>query len=784
MAQLFTNNATTKLSTGIDAVTTSVVVVDGSKFPSPTGGDYFYITVSRINGSGQEDQWEIMKCTSRTTNTLTVVRAQDNTTAVSAVAGSPVELRQVAQTISNPDLNSLTVKNNINNTALTASSAVATDASKNLVSVPTTGTGSYVLSNSPTLVTPNLGTPTTLVGTNITGTASGLTAGTVTTNANLTGDVTSAGNTTTIGANKVTLAKIAQVATSIFLGRVSVGTGNVEEVTVASAKTMLGISNVDNTSDANKPLSTAETTALALKQNLSDKDASGGYVGLTTMKINFRNALNTITSFFTNANTVARTYTFPDKDGTVAMTSDITGTNSGTNTGDETTATIKSKLGITTLSGSNTGDQTTISGNAGSATRIAFNDRRAVNQTPGYFGAGADWSFMANATDGLADGGTYHGVMHFQPYTDASGGGAYELGFTDNNNLWIRGSSGGLTSWASWKKIIDNSNVGNYAPSLTGTGASGTWGINITGTAGSVAWGNVSGRPTAVSSFTNDSGYVTSGGTVANATNATNSTNATNLTGTASTAGYSTSSASVAYGGIGGPQVMGQGGGAAMLSFHRPGSYAINFGLDTDNVLKVGGWSMGAVSYAIMHSGNIGSQSVNYATTAGSAPANGGTSSYSTYQWSTSHSGTYYVSNAWNGTYWRFTSNHGAGISVTHADYANSAGSISGGLKTIGGQSLIGSGDLSMIKSVQHGSTAVGVMSVNVTISAVNTSKAFVVANVAGTPPMYDPYGSVRQTGGGAYFASTGASVTSLTIEGNGNFGVNTTIHWSVIEYY
>lgn len=41
---------------------------------------------------------------------------------------------------------------------------------------------------------------------------------------------------------------------------------------------------------------------------------------------------------------------------------------SGTNTGDETTATIKTKLGITTLSGSNTGDQTTITGNAGSAT--------------------------------------------------------------------------------------------------------------------------------------------------------------------------------------------------------------------------------------------------------------------------------------------------------------------------------------------------------------------------------------------------------------------------------
>lgn len=42
----------------------------------------------------------------------------------------------------------------------------------------------------------------------------------------------------------------------------------------------------------------------------------------------------------------------------------------GTNTGDETQATIKSKLGITTLSGANTGDQTSVSGNAGTATKL------------------------------------------------------------------------------------------------------------------------------------------------------------------------------------------------------------------------------------------------------------------------------------------------------------------------------------------------------------------------------------------------------------------------------
>jgi len=66
--------------------------------------------------------------------------------------------------------------------------------------ITTTGTGSGVRATSPTLVTPNLGTPSALVGTNITGTAAGLTAGTVTTNANLTGPITSTGNATAVAA--------------------------------------------------------------------------------------------------------------------------------------------------------------------------------------------------------------------------------------------------------------------------------------------------------------------------------------------------------------------------------------------------------------------------------------------------------------------------------------------------------------------------------------------------------------------------------------------------------
>lgn len=90
--------------------------------------------------------------------------------------------------------------------------------------------------------------------------------------------------------------------------------------------TALGLDQVDNTSDANKPVSTAQATAIGSRATNADKDASGGYPGLTLFKLNLKNALGTFTNFFTNATTAARTWTLPDKDGTVALMDDLVAT--------------------------------------------------------------------------------------------------------------------------------------------------------------------------------------------------------------------------------------------------------------------------------------------------------------------------------------------------------------------------------------------------------------------------------------------------------------------------
>jgi hypothetical protein len=52
--------------------------------------------------------------------------------------------------------------------------------------------------------------------------------------------------------------------------------GNPHNVT----KSDVGLSNADNTSDVNKPVSTAQASAIALKQSLSEKNNANGYAGL------------------------------------------------------------------------------------------------------------------------------------------------------------------------------------------------------------------------------------------------------------------------------------------------------------------------------------------------------------------------------------------------------------------------------------------------------------------------------------------------------------------------
>ncbi len=92
----FTNNATSILAATITNTATAVQVStgEGALFPSPTGSEYFIATIQDTVGNV-----EYVKCTSRTGDILTVVRAQESTTALGFTANlARVELRDTAGT--------------------------------------------------------------------------------------------------------------------------------------------------------------------------------------------------------------------------------------------------------------------------------------------------------------------------------------------------------------------------------------------------------------------------------------------------------------------------------------------------------------------------------------------------------------------------------------------------------------------------------------------------------------------------------------------------------------
>lgn len=111
----------------------------------------------------------------------------------------------------------------------------------------------------PVMTAPVLGTPASGVLTNCTGTASGLTAGNVTTNANLTGVITSVGNATSLGSFTSANLKTA-VTDETGSGALVFATSPALVTPTGIVKGDVGLGNVDNTSDVTKWAATKTLT--------------------------------------------------------------------------------------------------------------------------------------------------------------------------------------------------------------------------------------------------------------------------------------------------------------------------------------------------------------------------------------------------------------------------------------------------------------------------------------------------------------------------------------------
>jgi hypothetical protein len=123
MTAVLNNNAVSKLASSLSSGATSLSVTsgEGTKFPSPTGGDWFPVTLLKSTGA-----LEIVKCTARSGDVLTITRAQESTSAQAFAVGDRVELRLTAAVLVEQNA-SITTANTTAASAVTTANQAQTD---------------------------------------------------------------------------------------------------------------------------------------------------------------------------------------------------------------------------------------------------------------------------------------------------------------------------------------------------------------------------------------------------------------------------------------------------------------------------------------------------------------------------------------------------------------------------------------------------------------------------------------------------------------------------------
>jgi len=443
-------------------------------------------------------------------------------------------------------------------TAVTATGPLASSGgtAPNISIANSTGTGSVVLENSPSIFSATITAALSASITTITGSSANITTVTGTTAGFSSANITHAGITsatvTTLSGTNVTYSSgtVSQLAaTSATIATVS-GTNATYSNGNFTSATVTTVSGTTATYTS-ATVTNLNVTSVTLS-NLSI--ASANITTLTGTNLTYTSG--TITTLKSTSATI---------DNLKSTSADIT-TLTGTTFGTTATTQLRGASGsITTLSG------TTVTYSSGTITNLAATSITVTN-TP---------AFVGNGTLTMNVSGT--GLSGSQTFTANQSGNAT---FTVTSNATSANTLGAIVARDTSTGGFTCGDINAQRPASPTTGViflgnTGTRYVFFDGTNYVMPNGQLDVNGQRVLNAGNYSSYALplSGGT---------------MTGQITTRVTSGTTPIVNAAGSNSLQVMGDASNGAWFSFHRSGAYAINMGLDTSNVLTCGGWSDGA----------------------------------------------------------------------------------------------------------------------------------------------------------------------------------------------